>query len=194
MFNRTKKIADEQLIAMIKEGGRAMNKAIENILQLHGDKIKGYLLKLSESMEEAEDAFHEGLAAFIMNVRKGSFKGESAISSYLISICKNIWFKKFKRMMIHKKWEDAELNNPENNYEETVITKDLKNGLEFLMQNLKEKCKEVLNLWALSYSMTEIAEQLGYTNTQVVMNKKNLCLKELRQQLTDNPNLAQLVV
>ncbi|MFT6744957.1 MAG: DNA-binding CsgD family transcriptional regulator, partial [Bacteroidia bacterium] len=58
----------------------------------------------------------------------------------------------------------------------------------------KDKCKEVLQLWSMSFSMTEIAEKLDYTSSQVVMNKKNLCLKELRKQLADNPNLANLLV
>ncbi len=79
-------------------------------------------------------------------------------------------------------------------YEENVLTRELKTGLDILMTNLKDKCKEVLKLWSLSYNMTEIAEKLAYTNTQVVMNKKNLCLRELRKQLADNPKLADLII
>lgn len=189
----SKKISDAELIKMINQGDNAMNKAIEHILDIHAAKIEGYLIKQSGSQEEAEDALYEGIAAFIVNVQRGSFQGESTISTYLTSICKGIWFKKFKRMMVHKKWEDAEMDKPQNLYEETIITKELKGGLDYLMTNLKDKCKEVLQLWSMSFNMTEIAEKLGYTSPQVVMNKKNLCLKELRTQLANNPELANLI-
>jgi RNA polymerase sigma factor (sigma-70 family) len=190
----TKQISDKQLIEMIKQGNQHMNKAIEHILTQQSEKIEGYIMKQSGSKEEAEDALYEGVSAFILNVREGKFNGESTINTYLTAICKGIWFKKFKRMMVHKKWESAELNKPQNLYEENVITKELAAGLDTLMTNLKDKCKEVLKLWSLSYNMTEIAEKLGYSNTQVVMNKKNLCLRELRKQLTDNPKLANLII
>lgn len=189
----SKKISDAELIKMINQGETAMNKAIGHILETHAAKIEGYLIKQSGSPEEAEDALYEGVAAFIVNVQRGSFNGESTIGTYLTSICKGIWFKKFKRMMVHKKWEAAEMDKPQNLYEETIITKELKGGLDLLMSNLKDKCKEVLELWSMSYTMTEIAEKLGYTSSQVVMNKKNLCLKELRKQLADNPKLANLI-
>ncbi|MFT5817503.1 MAG: RNA polymerase sigma factor (sigma-70 family) [Lentimonas sp.] len=190
----SKKISDNELIKMINQGDNAMNQAIEHILDTHATKIEGYIMKQNSSPEEAEDALYEGIAAFIVNVQRGSFNGESTIGTYLTSICKGIWFKKFQRMLVHKKWEAAELEKPQNQYEETVITKELKGGLDFLMTNLKDKCKEVLQLWSMSFSMTEIAEKLDYTSSQVVMNKKNLCLKELRKQLADNPNLANLLV
>jgi RNA polymerase sigma factor (sigma-70 family) len=190
----SKQISDTKLIQMINQGDNAMNKAIEHILTTQAQKIEGYIMQHSGSKEEAEDALYEGLAAFTINVRAGKFNGESTINTYLTAICKGIWFKKFKRMMVHKKWEDAELNKPQNLYEENVLTRELKTGLDILMTNLKDKCKEVLKLWSLSYNMTEIAEKLAYTNTQVVMNKKNLCLRELRKQLADNPKLADLII
>jgi RNA polymerase sigma factor (sigma-70 family) len=193
MFRRDKEIADDQIIEMINEGGRAMNKAIESLLKMHGDKIKGYIHKLSESVEEAEDALHEGIAAFILNVRKGNFKAESSISTYLTSICKGIWFKKFKRMMLHKKFEAYQVDKANNYYEDHIITNDSKKTVELLMQFLKQKCRDVLNLWALSYSMSEIADKLNMSSAQVVMNKKNLCLKELRTKLKSNPHFLEMI-
>ena len=61
------------------------------------------------------------------------------------------------------------------------------------MGTLKEKCQKVLRLWAMSYSMDEIAKKLNMSSSQVVMNKKNLCLKELRNTLAAKPKLASLI-
>ena len=163
---------DIELIEMIMQGSQKMNRAIEYILSKQADKIEGYLMKQNCGKEEAEDVLYEGLSVFIINVRSGKFQNKSSISTYLIGICKRIWFKKFRRMMVHKKWEEVELNEPDTRYEENELTTELSQGLEILMTNLKDKCKEVLHLWSLSYNMEEIRDKLGFSNTQIVMNKK----------------------
>ena len=114
-------------------------------------------MRQSGSREEAEDALYEGMAGFIVNVKSGKFNQESTINTYLTSICKRIWFKKFKRMMVHKNWVKTELNKSQGFHEIYIITKELKNGLEILMTNLKDKCKEILQLWSLGYNMSEIS-------------------------------------
>jgi len=190
---RRGKIKDVELIKMILKGDQEMNSAIEYILAKHADKISAYLMKQNCGKEEAEDVLYEGLSVFMMSVRSGKFQMESSINTYLIGICKRIWFKKFNRKILHKKWEETEYRESERWYEENEITSELAQGLEVLMSNLKERCKEVLQLWSLSYKMEEIRDKLGYSSTQVVMNKKNLCLKELRKQLIDNPKLKDLI-
>jgi len=186
-------INDAELIKMIIQGNQEMNSAIEYILSKQASKITDYLMKQNCGKEEAEDVLYEGLSIFIMNVRSDKFRNDSSINTYLTAICKRIWYKKFNKMLLHKKWKEAEIRELEAPYEENEITTELSQGLEILMANLKDKCKEVLKLWSLSYNMEEIRDQLGYSNTQVVMNKKNLCLKELRKQLTDNPKLKGLI-
>lgn len=186
-------IEDIELIKMIMKGDQAMNSAIEYILSKQANKIKDYLMKQNCGKEEAEDVLYEGLSVFIMSVRSRKFKNESSIGTYLIGICKRIWYKRFNKMMLHKKWKETELRELDVPYEENIITTELSQGLQILMANLKDKCKEVLQLWSLSYSMEEIRDKLGYSKIQVVMNKKNLCLKELRQQLIDNPKLKDLI-
>lgn len=187
-------ISDAELIDMIMQGNQEMNSAIEYILSQQANKITGYLIKKNCGKEEAEDVLYEGLSILIMNVRSNKFRSDSSIGTYLIGVCKRIWYKKFNKMLLHKKWEETEIRELEVPYEENEITTELSQGLEILMANLKDKCKEVLQLWSLSYNMEEIRDKLGYTNTQVVMNKKNLCLKELRKQLTDNPKLKDLII
>jgi len=188
------KIKDVELITMILQGNQKMNSAIEYILSKQASKIKDYLMKQNCGKEEAEDILYEGLSIFIMNVRSSKFRRDSSINTYLIAVCKRIWYKRFNKMMLHKKWKEIETRELEIPYEENEITTELTQGLEILMANLKDKCKEVLQLWSLSYNMEEIRDKLGYTNTQVVMNKKNLCLKELRKQLKDNPKLKDLII
>ncbi len=190
---KKRKTDDQTLVHWIQNGQNQVNDAMEYILETYGERIKAFIMKLSGSREEAEDVLYEGLAAFILNVRKGRYRGESTIQTYITSICKGIWFKKFKRMQVHDKWMENEMKENKTETVNHVLTRELQSGLDMLMKKLKDKCKEVLNLWAWSYNMQEIAEQLNYSNAQVVMNKKNLCLKELRKLLHDDPGLVDLI-
>jgi RNA polymerase sigma factor (sigma-70 family) len=191
---RRQRIKDVELIKMIMSGDQEINKAIEYILYRYSDKITTYLMKQNCSKEDAEDVLYEGLSIFMMNVRGEKFQGESSVNTYLTAICKRIWFRKFNKKMLHIKWERSETKGLEEVVEESILSKELSQGLEILMNNLKEKCKEVLKLWSLSYSLEEIKNKLGYSNPQVVANKKNLCLKELRKQLNENPGLKDLII
>lgn len=197
MMQRRKR-EDDELVKMILLGGKEMNEAIEYILAQNADKIIEYLVKQNCGKEEAQDVLYEGLSIFIMTVRVKKFQADSSIYTYLTAICKRIWFKKFNRKVLHQKWEMSVLRESKTSYEtsfeENVITKELSEGLEFLMNHLKAKCKEVLRLWSLSYSIEEIQNKLGYSSRQVVANKKNLCLKELRKQLNDHPELKDLII
>lgn len=188
------RIRDAELIEMIMRGDQEINKAIEYLLFKYADKIMGYLMKQNSSKEDAEDVLYEGLSIFVMNVRSGQFQGSSSINTYLIAICKRIWFKKFNKTVLHQKWEKSDSREIKSDFIDTNLTTELSEGLEILMDRLKDKCKEVLRLWSLNYNMEEIKNKLGYSTAQVVANKKNLCLKELRKQLVDNPKLKDLII
>ena len=64
--------------------------------------------------------------------------------------------------------------------------KELKEHVSFLLNQLGNACQMVLTMWAKHFSMTEIASQLGYKNSQIAMNKKNRCLGKLREILEEN--------
>ena len=115
--------------------------------------------------------------------------------TYLYAICRGIWFKRFR------KWnkeqdnralaveEEADHRTPEI----SLMEAEQKQLLLKLFDHLREKCKEVLYLWASAYSMQEIANQLDYTSSQVAMNKKNKCLKQLHQLIGEDERIQQLL-
>ena len=72
-----------------------------------------------------------------------------------------------------------------------LMTKDLKGLLQELLSQLREKCDKVLSMWAMHYSMSEIAAHLEYANAQVAMNKKNKCMKQLSQLVSDSPAIRK---
>ena len=60
-----------------------------------------------------------------------------------------------------------------------------------MLEQLGNACQKVLRLWAQHFSMTEIANELGYKNSQIAMNKKNRCLGKLRDSLEKNTSARE---
>lgn len=176
--HRTK---DKFLVKQIKEGGAEMDKAITFILQQYSNKIMNYLRSRYGQKEDAEDLLHEGVAVVIMNIRSGKFEGKSSIYSYLFSICKQMQSKVIRRDVSKENWEHYKANQLESAQGPDVrmIKSDMMEYVENTLAKLGAKCQQVLKLWSLNYSMTEIAKELSYANAQVAMNKKNSCMKSL---------------
>ena len=55
--------------------------------------IKKMVYSFRNTILEPEDIFQEGLTRIILNIRKGKFRGESSLSTYFNSICRNICLK-----------------------------------------------------------------------------------------------------
>ncbi len=186
---------DKDLISDIQSGGRAEDRAITFLLKKHSDKIVRFVTMRQGSVEDAEDVLQEGITSLVLNVRKGSFQGASSVSTYLFAICKNIWHKKFKKLERVDSMENKMLPGDETmpGPDVEVISDERRDLIMSLFDHLKSKCKEVLYLWALSYSMKEIAREMEYKSDQAAMNKKNLCLKELHSRIQTDSSMQKII-
>lgn len=181
---------ERKLLVAIKKGGRELDKAISYLLENYELKITSYLKSKYGNVEDAQDTLHDGLAAMILNIRNNKFKGDSSLYSYLFSICKHIQFKKIRRDVSKENWENDVLKESEDSNAPDVelIQSEMKEFVTRMMSKLDEKCRKVLNLWSLHYSMTEIAQQLEYGSPQVAMNKKNSCMKKFSTIVNNEDN------
>ncbi len=190
-----KKYTEEALLADLKSGGVKEGNAIAALIKSNKEKVNALILKNSGTTSDAEDILLEGITALILSIRKGNFRGESSIHTYLFAICKGIWFKRFKKYAKEQEFKrklivvEEDVNTPEI----SMMNQEQKKLLLALFDELREKCREVLYLWASAYSMKEIAEQLSYSNAQVAMNKKNKCLKQLHQMIANDSKVQSLL-
>jgi RNA polymerase sigma-70 factor (ECF subfamily) len=193
---RSATYSDEWIVSSILKGGRKAEEAMAFLLKKHHGSVLQFVRTRNGSTEDAEDVLQDAVTQLILNIRKGTFKGESSLHTYLFGISKRLWFKRFRKI----RRDDDYRNDPENpdsgssrDPEGFLIDKEQKNLLSDLFDRLKPKCKEILFLWAMSYSMTEIAEKVEYGSPQVAMNKKNKCLKELTGLIGENPGIGKLL-
>jgi hypothetical protein len=178
--------SDEEVVKAILKGGTAENKVTSYVLKKNEASIYSFVLKNSGNSSFANIILVEGVTELILNIRNGKFRAESALSTYLFSICKSLWLKQLKKESRHADWDENEESEFADEPINTANEDNLKIGLNMLLSKIGQDCKRVLELWSLKYSMTEIAISMDYKNAQIAMNKKNKCLTKLKSLVSSN--------
>ncbi len=73
------------------------SKIIKQVYDQQFNVIKSMVNNFKYLELDAKDVFQEGLTRAIVKVRNGRFKGESAFSTYLYGICRNICLKNYHK-------------------------------------------------------------------------------------------------
>ncbi len=192
--------SDEALAEAIKEK-RNLDQAINHLYQEHAAVTRSFIMGKGGSEQDAEDIFQETVIAFIDTVRKGKFRFESGIRTFLIAISKNLWFNELrKRQRAENRERMFETGrDPEDpDVSEAIVDRELNQQLQKLLAGLGDSCRKILTLFYYeNLSMKEIVAHLHYENEQVVRNKKYKCLQQLTGMLKENPvaskQIAELI-
>jgi RNA polymerase sigma factor (sigma-70 family) len=135
--------------------------------------------------------------SFIETVRKGKFRQESGIRTFLISISKNLWYNEIRRRQRSGNREKLYVSDFETSdvvIDEVIGNRELKLQLNQMLNELGESCKKILELYYYeNLSMKEIVSHMHYENEQVVRNKKYKCLQQLTDKMKQNPEAAKQV-
>lgn len=184
-------ISDREIIAGLQQGGRPERQCLKQLYQTHQKAIVSFIMDNSGSEAEGKDIFQEGLLVLYKQIRKGKFRGESQLSTYLFSICKYLWFQKLKKenrraeLLENHEWDPQEIDPYR-----AMQDQENKKMILALFDELGQACKQIL-LASLydNKPMEEIAHEMGFKNKQIARNKKYKCLKRLQGMLDKQPGL-----
>ncbi|MCP4125152.1 MAG: sigma-70 family RNA polymerase sigma factor [Bacteroidetes bacterium] len=175
-------MTDQDLFEGISEKSNA---AFGYLYQNQFGMIKSLVVKKGGTDSDALDIFQEGMIALWMNIQQGKFtlKANTKISTYLYSICNNLWLKKLRSS------KKIVALTPETDPVETVEveidlglddTYDEVNKLRTVFTRLGEKCQKILSLFYYERSsMQEIAAVMNY-EPKTAKNEKYRCMKKIR--------------
>src|SRR5258708_11234240 len=187
------KYTDTELIAAIGDKS-SMNKAILFLYQKYSESTGSFIIHYDGREEDGEDVFQETVVYFMEIVKKGKYRMEATIKTFLVSVAKNIWMNELKRRersgYREKQFEyGREQKEADVSYHISDLEK--KRQLRELVYKLGEPCRKILMLFYYeNLSMKEIVDHLPYENEQVVRNKKYKCLQQLTGFIKDNPVIA----
>ncbi len=124
--------------------------------------------------EEAKDIYQDALIVFWQKATSGKLVLTSKISTYLYSICLNLWRKELERK---KKLSNEEKDSVE--YID-VDQEERRQIINDCISQLGDTCRRVLTYYYFDgMSMQDIAKKLEFANTNTAKTKKYKCKKKL---------------
>ena len=132
------------------------------------------VLSNSGSEDEAKDIFQEALLTFWQKAVSGNLVLTSKISTYLYSICLNLWRKELDRKSrLSSDIKDSEEYQTHEQEEKVRIVREC-------IDELGDTCKKILTYYYFDgLSMNDIAEKMEFANQDTAKTKKYKCKKRL---------------
>jgi len=181
---------DNQVIEMIKQGGHRRNEALRFIYTRFRNSAKAIMVAAGANAPDADDAIQEAIVVLDNSIRNGKYQQNSSLKNYFIGICKGRLYSN-KRSTKRINWTDDNLkmDGIETQQPETLmLEEEEKSILHDILNLLDEKCRDVLRLYKLSYSMSEIAEETDLGNANNVRQWVFKCRKRLVKLASQNPS------
>lgn len=149
-------------------------KALEYLYQKYYRMMTKLVITNSGTEDEARDVYQDALIVFWQKATSGNLVLTSKMSTFIYSICQNLWRKELDRK---KRLSNEERDSPVTLDTETAEREKI---LAKCIDQLGNTCKKVLMYYYFEeMSMQDIAEKLGFANTDTAKTKKYKCKKKL---------------
>ena len=186
-----------EILKLLKDiDTKKQDEALTTLYKLYYQNIVSLVQKNNGSARDAQDIYQDTLVILHKNVRKIGFTLSCKLSTYLYSIARNLWLNELR-----KKNRQTELTETHTEYisidessYENLEREERSTQLDIFISSLGVDCKKVLEYYYYeNFKMVEISRLMGYATEQVAKNKKASCLKKLREKVSNNPNLLELL-
>lgn len=156
-------------------------RVLEQIYARTFPMVRHYIREHGGTSEDAKDIFQEAMILFYEKTVQGELNLTSAVSTYLMGICKNRWRQELDRRA--RQLPDTgneladDLSEPENEQSSLKL-------LAFVEQ-LGATCQSILiNFYYFGQRLEQIAQSHGYQTVRSATVQKFKCLERLRKSLS----------
>lgn len=183
------KYSDSTAVEMIKAGGKDFEEISMVLFRQFSGFIPQIKSKLHLSQHDIQDAYSDALVKMIRQVRDGSFRADSKLSSYFYRIFYNTGVDVSRKNTSNKNMQTTELsefNAREKDLLALIEKKDEARLVIKVIDSMSDVCKKILMEWGYyGYNMTEIADRCQLKNPESARSMKYKCLKSLRELLNN---------
>ncbi len=162
---------DSEVLAKITRGEEG---ALDYLYKKYYRMMTNLVMKNNGTEQEAKDIFQDALVVFWQKAISGNLVLTSKISTFIYSICLNLWRKELERKsrLIHEEKDGSDFLRHEQEEKIRIIHE--------CINELGDTCRKLLSYHYFDgMSMTDIAEKLGYANTDTAKTKKYKCKEKL---------------
>jgi len=183
------------LAAGIRSGGKQREQALSHLYNATGlyPKIRQMVIQHGGNDEDARDIYHEGIITLDRKIREDNYEDQGSLEGYLFGICRFLWANQHRKNLKIDLKEDftpydrAAVENPL----DSLVSAEGQLLLDSLFQSLGENCSKILSMCKLSFSMNEIAEELGLPSGDNARKHKFRCYQKLLQIVENSSSLAE---
>lgn len=159
-------------------------------------RVKKVIIKNGGNSDAANDVFQEAIIIIYRKVKLGTLNDHVMVESYIMGICKIIWFNQHKNESKKKnELKQIPIAGEDGNDE---ILRDYRQSLRMKLfkehlDKLNSDCQIVLKLFFDGYSFAEIAQKLGFKSVEYARRKKYLCKEFLVKNIKNDPQFSKLI-
>ena len=166
---------DSEILARIERGEE---KVLDYLYKKYFRMMSKIVLNNSGDEDDAKDIYQDALIVFWQKAASGNLVLTSKISTYLYSICLNLWRKELDRKVkLVNEEKDGEDRFDESMGERSRIIIEC-------IEALGDTCKKILMYHYFDgLSMSEIADRMQFANTDTAKTKKYKCKKRLDEMV-----------
>lgn len=178
-------LTDHEIITAVQAGGAARAAALQYLYLKSGlrEAVNRTVLDQGGSMADAQDVFQESFVLLDRNLREGRFEGRSTLSTYLVAIAKWKWLGMRRQEGRYTELAAAQYDTEVESPEVSAIDQEQRALLAAALEQIGERCKQLLGMYQMDYSMAEIAQAMGYQSQDVAKKEAYRCRMKLREKL-----------
>ncbi len=181
-MDKAKVLSEEQLIEGLCNDNEAV---MSKIYKMYYPMVEHFIITNGGLQEEAKDIYQEAFIVLYENLQTPDFTLTCKIKTYLYSICRRLWLKRFSYKTKYqgelKDSEDYVLLD-ESNQEQQQETELMFAMMQEALDKLGEPCKTIIQDYYINQmNMVQIADKMGYTNADNAKNQKYKCLMRLKK-------------
>ena len=182
--------SDREIIEQLRGSGIDRIKSEEQLFNRYVYFIREGVNKHSLSEDDAFDAYSDTILSGIEKISNGTFEGRSSLKTYLYQIfhnkCVDLLRKRTtNKQSVHRTESVTEklmhVSDTARSIVQQLIDKSDWDLLKRKLNELEDKCRQLLMMWADNYPDKEIAAALAYKTADVVKTSRLRCLEKLRQ-------------
>lgn len=171
VFKTELQMDEKEIFERIQKGDE---KALEFIYKKYYRMMTKLVITNSGTEEEARDVYQDALVVFWQKARSGNLVLTAKMSTFIYSICQNLWRKELDRK---KRLSNEEKDSPQSM---DMDSEERNKIIGQCLNQLGETCRKVLMYYYFDeMSMQEIADKLGFANTDTAKTKKYKCKQKL---------------
>ncbi len=177
---------EDELLQALKRGD---DKALQLLYRTYFPMVLHFIVSNNGTEQEAKDIYQEGIIVLYENLQIPHFVLSCKIKTYIYSVCRRLWLKKLaEKSKYVGKIEDFESFIPFVKEDADIEEKDLQfKVMKQAMEQLGEPCRTIVeDFFIRNFTMQQITDKMGYTNTDNAKNQKYKCLMRLKKIFFSN--------